>query len=90
MPESRHRRKGRTRPRPTRNAPPVKNPPPSPAWVPVVGVGALVVAALVIFVGYLDVVTELTSGLPLFGANWNLVLGFVLFGVGFAFLSKWR
>lgn len=92
MPESKHRRKGQSRPRPTRNAPPVKRPAPSPAWVPVVGTTLLVLGVVVIIAGYLPAVGRLTSGWGLLGlrANWPLVIGFLFLTGGFGVLTRWR
>jgi hypothetical protein len=87
MPESKHRRKGRQRPRAHQTAPPPKNPTPSPPWVPALGVGLLIAGVAVILLGYL-----LLSGVswPIFGANWGLVVGFVLLIAGFVVLTRWR
>lgn len=81
MPESRHRRKGKTRPRPKDvSGPPVK-PKPSPTWVPVTGVGTILAGVAIIIVNYLPGLIE---------NNLFLVVGFVLMAVGFGFLTKWR
>lgn len=90
MPESTHRRKGKRRPRPSRSKPPPKNPEPSPTWVPATGASLLGLGVVVIFLGYLRPVQELTAGLPGLGANWNLVAGFLLLAAGFGFLTQWR
>lgn len=90
MPESKHRRKGKRRPRPRDvSGPPVK-PKPSPRWVPATGLGLLGLGVLVILVGYIPAVTDLTAGLPGLGSNWSLVVGFVLLIGGFGFLTQWR
>lgn len=89
MPEPTHRRKGKNRPRPTRSAPPERNPEPSPSWVPATGVGLLVGGLLVILLGYLWLGT-LTQSWPVFGANWSLVVGFMLLLGGFFTLTKWQ
>lgn len=87
MPESKHRRKGRQRPRAHQTAPPPKNPTPSAPWVPALGVGLLIAGVAVILLGYL-----LLSGVnwPIFGANWGLVAGFALLIAGFVVLTRWR
>jgi hypothetical protein len=85
MPESRHRRKGKQRPRPSKAAGPTKNPPPSPAWVPITGSVLLGLGVLVILAGYFTAI----SG-PILGQNFPLVLGFVLLAIGFGFLTQWR
>ena len=91
MPESKHRRKGKVRKRPTRNAPPPRNPEPSPPWVPVVGVSLLVAGLLIILAGYLVTpLQELTSGWPVLGENWPLATGFTLLIGGFGFLTQWQ
>ena len=90
MPESKHRRKGRSRPRAHETAPPAKNPEPSPTWVPATGVGLLVAGVLIILLGYLPPINEMMTGWPLLGANWGLIGGFVLIIVGFGFLTRWQ
>ena len=90
MPESKHRRKDKVRPRPRHVAPPKRNPEPSPAWVPIAGVSLLGVGVLVILLGYLPVVQRFTDGLPILAGNWTLVSGFVLLVAGFLFLTRWR
>ncbi len=90
MPESTHRRKGKRRPRPSRSEPPQPNPEPSPTWIPATGVTLLSLGVLVIFLGYLRPVQTLTEGLPIFGANWNLIGGFLLLAGGFGFLTRWQ
>jgi hypothetical protein len=90
MPESKHRRKNRTRPRPRHVEPPQRRPTPSPTWVPATAVTLLVVGVVVIIVGYLDPVQEATRNLPALQSNWPLVGGFVLLTVGFGFLTRWR
>lgn len=91
MPESKHRRKGKVRKRPTRNAPPPRNPEPSPPWVPVVGTSLLVGGLLVILAGYLvRPLQQLTSDWPLLAENWSLAIGFALLIGGFGFLTRWR
>ncbi len=91
MPESKHRRKGEVRKRPTRNAPPPRNPEPSPTWVPVAGTSLLVGGLLVILAGYLvEPLQRATSSWPLLQQNWPLAIGFVLLIGGFGFLTQWR
>lgn len=92
MPKSKHRRKGTVRPRPRNIEPQERRPTPSPTWVPVTGVALLAVGVLIILVGYLPVVQEVTRSWRLLGlgANWTLVGGFVLISVGFGFLTRWR
>lgn len=90
MPKSKHRRKGRSRPRAHETAPPEKNPEPSPTWVPAVGVGLLVTGVLVILLGYLPPINNAISTWPGLGGNWGLVVGFVLLAGGFGFLTRWQ
>lgn len=90
MPESKHRRKGKRRPRPSETKPPPHRPDPSPTWVPATGASLLGAGVLVIFLGYLRPVQDFTAGWPWFSSNWNLVLGFVLLSAGFGFLTRWR
>lgn len=91
MPESKHRRKGRQRPRPSQVAPQERNPLPSPTWVPVTGVSLIVGGFLLIIAGYLvPPLTRLTQQWPMFEQNWPLVIGFVLLIGGFGVLTKWR
>ena len=85
MPESKHRRKGKERPRPRHVEGPRKNPEPSPPWVPATGAGLLGLGVLVILVGYF---TDIQG--PVFGPNFMLILGFVFLAVGFGFLTQWR
>lgn len=81
MPESRHRRKGKVRPRPQEViGPPVKAKP-SPRWVPIVGITLIGVGVLAILVNYIP---------GLFEQNWVLLAGFGLLAAGFLFLSRWR
>jgi hypothetical protein len=90
MPQSKHRRKGRARPRAYQTSPPPKNPTPSPPWVPVASTALLVGGVLVILIGYLPPVSERLAFLPWIGSNWALVLGFLLLSVGFVLLTRWR
>lgn len=91
MPESKHRRKNKTRPRPRHVEEPVRRPTPSPTWVPATGVTLLLVGVLVIILGYIPVIGNWVArlGVPL-GSNLPLVVGFVLLAVGFGFLTRWR
>ena len=90
MPESKHRRGGKPRPREHQTHAPEKKPPPSPPWVPATGAGLLVLGVVIILVGYLPQVSDLMAGWPWLGANWGLVGGFVVLAVGFGFLTRWR
>ena len=91
MPESKHRRKNKSRKRKHQKRP-VKNPEPSPPWVPRLGVTLLLVGVLVILLGYVPAVREarFIAGLPWLGANWSLVGGFILLTAGFGVLTQWR
>ena len=89
MPESKHRRGGRNRPREFQTHAPEKKPASSPTWVPATGTALLVLGVLVILVGYLPGVQDITRTLPL-GSNLSLVGGFLLLLVGFGFLTRWR
>lgn len=92
MPESKHRRKNKNRARARHVTPPPSKAPPSPPWVPRVGVGLLVVGVLVILLGYVPAFRDAgwVRSLPLLQANWTLVGGFVLLTSGFAVLTRWR
>lgn len=90
MPESTHRRKGKRRPRPGKAAGPQAKPDSSPTWVPATGLSLIGIGVAIIFAGYLRPVQELTTTLPLFGANWNIIAGFVLLAIGFGFLTRWH
>jgi hypothetical protein len=81
MPQSKHRRKGRSRPRERNVAGPPVKPEPSPAWIPVVGVGFIVAGVVVVIVNYIP---------GLFERNWILFAGFGLMAVGFGFLMRYR
>lgn len=91
MPESKHRRKNKSRKRKHQKRP-TKNPEPSPPWVPRLGVTLLLLGVIVILVGYVPGVREAgwVRGLPWLGANWTLVGGFVLLTGGFGVLTQWR
>jgi len=91
MPKSKHRRNSKNRPRRNVHAgPPVRNPEPSPPWVPRVGVGLIIASVVVILLGYLPAVDDITESLPLFGPNWGLVAGFTLMISGFLVLIRWQ
>lgn len=91
MPESKHRRKNKSRARKHQKQP-VKNPEPSPPWVPRLGVGLLLLGVLVILLGYVPAIRDLSffGALPPFYSNWTLVGGFVLLTGGFGVLTQWR
>lgn len=82
MPKSKHRRKGKRRPRPQEAAGPVKKPDPSPRWVPITGLALNIVGVLVIIVNYIPNV--------LWTANLALLVGFAFMAAGFGFLTQWR
>jgi len=90
MPESKHRRRGKARPREHQTHAPEKKPPPSPTWVPATGAALLVLGVAVILIGYLPGVSERMATWVWLGANWGLVGGFVILAVGFGFLTRWR
>lgn len=90
MPESKHRRKNKARPRPRNVNPPPRNPEPSPTWVPATGVGLLVAGTIVILVGYLPDVQQVTQSWWALQANWSLVIGFLMLTAGFVLLTRWR
>jgi len=85
VPESKHRRKGKYRPRPRQVEGQKTNPTPSPPWVPGIGAGLLGLGVLVILLGYF---TEIQG--PVFGPNFMLIVGFVFLALGFGFLTQWR
>lgn len=89
MPQSKHRRKGRSRPRAHQTVEPTRNPLPSAPWVPATGVGLLIAGIVVIVLGY-TLLNEVTSRWPIFGPNWGLVTGFAFIIAGFVFLTRWR
>ena len=90
VPESKHRRKNKNRARPRHVTPKVSAPPPSPPWVPRLGVSLLIIGVLVIISGYLPPVQRALADLPWLGSNWTLVAGFVLLTAGFGVLTRWR
>jgi hypothetical protein len=90
VPESKHRRKNKNRPRERHVTPPPAKRKPSPDWVPRLGVGLLGVGVLAIILGYVPPITEALRSLPGLGANWTLVGGFVLLVAGFVVLTRWE
>jgi hypothetical protein len=90
MPKSKHRRGGRNRPRAHQTHAPERKPDPSPSWLPTAGGTLLVVGILVILLGYLPGVQDITRGWIWPGSNWGLLVGFLLLSVGFGLLTKWR
>jgi hypothetical protein len=90
MPESKHRRGGKARPRAYQTHEPQKNPPPSPTWVPATGAALLVLGVVIILIGYLPPVRDLMRGWIWLGSNWSLVGGFLVMTAGFGFLTRWR
>lgn len=90
MPQSKHRRGGKSRPREFETHAPEKKPAPSPAWVPATGVTLLLIGVAVILIGYLPAVQSVLATWPLLGTNWGLVGGFVFLMAGFGFLTRWR
>ncbi|MCC5949202.1 MAG: cell division protein CrgA [Nitriliruptoraceae bacterium] len=90
MPESRHRRGGKKRPRDFETHAPETKAAPSPTWVPATGASLLGLGVLIILLGYIDEVRAFTRTIPLTGTNTGLILGFVCLIAGFGFLSRWR
>ncbi len=94
MPKSKHRRNGKNRPRPQKQAIAQEiahqRNTPSPAWVPVTGATLLIVGVVIILLGYLEPVARFTGGWPMLGQNWPLVGGFLMLTAGFGFLTRWR
>lgn len=91
MPESKHRRKGKDRPRQRDiTPPPSRKRNPSPDWVPRLGVGLLVLGVAVILLGYVPAVASALEGLPGLGGNWTLVAGFLVLLGGFGVLTRWE
>lgn len=91
MPESKHRRKNKSRKRKHQKRPP-KNPEPSPPWVPRLGVGLLLLGVVLILLGYVPAIqrSAFLQSLPWFQHNWTLVGGFILLTGGFGVLTQWR
>ena len=71
---------GRRRARPAVQTPP--KPPPSPAWVPALGLVLIALGVVVILANYL------VEALP--GGGWSLFAGVALIGAGLIVLSGWR
>lgn len=90
MPKSKHRRKGKARPRAYQTTPPVKNPDPAPSWIPATGVGLLVGGVVIIILGYLPAVADAVATWPPLGPNNFLILGFLVMIAGFVVLTRWR
>lgn len=75
MPKSRSKRSTYIPPKPAK-------PPPSPRWVPILGLSLIGLGTLLLLVVYL------IPGLP--GGNINLIVGFVMMAGGLVALSRWR
>lgn len=90
MPQSKHRRKGKNRPRPKQTVAPQRRPDPSPRWVPTTGVGLLIGGIAIVVLGYLPVVADAVATWPPLGPNNFLILGFVVMIAGFVVLTRWR
>lgn len=75
MPKSKSKRSTYIPPKPAK-------PPPSPRWVPVLGLSLIGLGSLLLLVIYL------IPGLP--GGNINLIVGFVMMAGGLVALSRWR
>jgi hypothetical protein len=90
MPESRHTRGGRRRTRTQRQRAPEQRPAPSPRWVGPTGIGLVSGGAVVLLLGNLPAIADLTRGLPALGSNWTLVVGIGLVTAGFVLLMRWR
>lgn len=75
MPRSRSKRRTYIPPKPAK-------PPPSPRWVPVLGLALIGLGVLLILLSYV------VPGLP--GGNTNIIVGFVLVAAGLGTLSRWR
>ena len=90
MPESKHRRGWKNRPRAHQTHAPEKKPPPSPTWVPRAGVGLVIAGVVVILLGYVPAIADAMRSWPPFGSNWGLIVGFVLMVAGLGFLTRWR
>lgn len=74
MPRSKSKRSRYTPPKPPK-------PKPSPRWVPIIGVGLILLGVLLVILAYV---------IRLPGGNLNLVLGFALMAAGLLSLSQWR
>lgn len=76
MPRSKSKRSSYTPPKPAK-------PPPSPRWVPIVGLSVIGIGVAVIIFSYI-----LPGVLP--GGNYVLIAGFVMMTLGLLLLSQWR
>lgn len=75
MPKSKSKRSTYTPPKP-------QKPPPSPKWVPVLGLSLIGLGGALLLVVYV------VPGFP--GGNANLFVGFLMMAVGLVALSRWR
>jgi hypothetical protein len=75
LPKSRSKRSSYIPPKPAK-------PPPSPRWVPILGLSLIGLGTVLLLVIYL------IPGLP--GGNVNLIIGFVMMAGGLVTLSRWR
>ncbi|CAN5919984.1 hypothetical protein BH23ACT10_BH23ACT10_04970 [soil metagenome] len=75
MPKSKSKRSTYIPPKPAK-------PPPSPRWVPILGLSLIGLGTVLLIVIYL------IPGLP--GGNLNLIIGFILMAGGLVALSRWR
>jgi hypothetical protein len=75
LPKSRSKRSSYIPPKPAK-------PPPSPRWVPILGLSLIGLGTVLLLVIYLS------PGLP--GGNINLIIGFVMMAGGLVTLSRWR
>lgn len=75
MPKSKSKRSYYVPPKPAK-------PPPSPRWVPALGLSLIGLATVLLVVVYL------VPGLP--GGNINLIIGFLMLAGGLVALSRWR
>jgi hypothetical protein len=75
LPKSRSKRSSYIPPKPAK-------PPPSPRWVPILGLSLIGLGTVLLLVIYL------IPGLP--GGNINLIIGFVMMAGGLVTLSRWR
>lgn len=75
MPKSKSKRSTYIPPEPAK-------PPPSPRWVPMLGLSLIGLGSGLLIVIYL------IPGLP--GGNLNLIIGFLLMAGGLVALSRWR
>lgn len=75
MPKSKSKRSTYIPPKPAK-------PPPSPRWVPILGLSLIGLGSVLLIVIYL------IPGVP--GGNLNLIIGFILMAGGLVALSRWR